>query len=147
MKGKIVLVGFALLVVLDVLIFGRMKFNSNIDKESYEIQKFNDKKILLQNFLEEMNRCDENVQELILQETDKQTVIDGRDVLVFELRFKENLENVGGRLLEYYAITTDQKKVYYINPAMEDWELLYESGAFLKGAAFMSELGKRPSAG
>ena len=39
----------------------------------------------------------------------------------FEMRFKEDIDEVGGRLIDNYAITTDGTKIFWYNPADDEW--------------------------
>ena len=39
----------------------------------------------------------------------------------FEMRFKEDIDEVGGRLIGNYAITTDGTKIFWYNPADDEW--------------------------
>ena len=39
----------------------------------------------------------------------------------FEMRFKEDIDEVGGRLIGNYAITTDGERIFWYNPADDEW--------------------------
>ena len=47
--------------------------------------------------------------------------IDNNEVYRFEVRYKENVEEVGSRLINNYAITMDGKTIFLYDPANDQW--------------------------
>ena len=43
------------------------------------------------------------------------------EVYRFEVRYKENVEEVGSRLINNYAITMDGKTIFLYDPANDQW--------------------------
>ncbi len=75
----------------------------------------------LQVRLEQAGQYEVERNQLIPLPVDRQAKIEGNNVSIFELRFLDDLEDVGGRLIAYYAITEDGQTFYYADSGMGDW--------------------------
>ena len=47
--------------------------------------------------------------------------IENDEIFKFEIRFTDDTDEVGGRLIDNYAITTDGEKIFWYNPADDEW--------------------------
>ncbi len=47
--------------------------------------------------------------------------IENEEIFRFEIRYMDNMDEVGGRLIDNYAITTDWQKVFWYNSADDEW--------------------------
>ncbi len=47
--------------------------------------------------------------------------IENEEIFRFEIRYIDNVDEVGGRLIDNYAITTDGQKVFWYNSADDEW--------------------------
>lgn len=47
--------------------------------------------------------------------------IENEEIFRFEIRYMDDTEEVGGRLIDNYAITTDGQKIFWYNPADDEW--------------------------
>jgi len=77
----------------------------------------------LERYLEEREYHDPAEFELSLL-TEEVRPVEGEDAYHFEQRHKADAEGYDNSLIAYYAITLDGSKVYYINPAMEEYQQL-----------------------
>lgn len=50
--------------------------------------------------------------------------IENEEIFRFEIRYMDDTEEVGGRLIDNYAITTDGQKIFWYNPADDEWAQL-----------------------
>ena len=74
---------------------------------------------ILQEYLKSANQWEE---EYSLEPTDPVVgEIDNNEVYRFEVRYKENVEEVGSRLINNYAITMDGKTIFLYDPANDQW--------------------------
>lgn len=74
---------------------------------------------ILQEYLKNANQWEE---EYSLEPTDPVVgEIDNNEVYRFEVRYKENVEEVGSRLINNYAITMDGKTIFLYDPANDQW--------------------------
>lgn len=47
--------------------------------------------------------------------------IDNEEVFRFEIRYMDDMDEVGGRLIDNYAITTNRQKIFRYNSADDEW--------------------------
>ena len=74
---------------------------------------------ILQEYLKSADQWEE---EYSLEPTDPVVgEIDNNEVYRFEVRYKENVEEVGSRLINNYAITMDGKTIFLYDPANDQW--------------------------
>ncbi|MDE6750872.1 MAG: hypothetical protein K2K21_17675 [Lachnospiraceae bacterium] len=85
------------------------------------VTKISDKEAeeALQKYLVDVNQWEEDY---ILEPLDSiLRKVDNIDVYRFEMRFKDNVEDVGGRLISNYAISVDGKTILWYNPADDEY--------------------------
>lgn len=76
---------------------------------------------ILQEFLMRRNQWEDNY---VLEPLEPIVgTIDNEKVYRFELRYTEDTDDVGGRLIADYAITMDGFKIFQYNPADDEWVL------------------------
>lgn len=85
-------------------------------KSSYELSP-DEAKAMLEEYLVDVNLLDDD------SELCEQTIseIDGIDIYCFDVRFKEQVPNVGGRLIGMYGIATDGSQYYQYDIANGVW--------------------------
>ena len=47
--------------------------------------------------------------------------IENDEIFKFEIRFTDDTDEVGGRLIDNYAVTTDGERIFWYNPADDEW--------------------------
>ena len=47
--------------------------------------------------------------------------IENEEIFKFEIRYTDDTDEVGGRLIGNYAITTDGERIFWYNPADDEW--------------------------
>lgn len=47
--------------------------------------------------------------------------IENKEIFRFEIRYADDTDEVGGRLIDNYAITTDGERIFWYNPADDEW--------------------------
>lgn len=50
-----------------------------------------------------------------------EAAINNEDVYRFEIRYNDMVEQVGGRLIDNFAITDDGGKIFWYDPANDEW--------------------------
>ncbi len=74
---------------------------------------------VLQNYLVDVNKWRDDY---ILEPLDPVLgKIDNTDVYRFEMRFKDTVEDVGGRLISNYVISVDGNMILWYNPANDEY--------------------------
>lgn len=96
--------------------------NSVKEKQSLTITEAQDKLNLYLQESEKFDNSDWGLEPL----KDEPSEISNHSAFLFECRFKEDVPDVGGRLITSFAVTTDGSKIYTITPSDEDWTLEFD---------------------
>lgn len=105
-KYLLISIGIIVIVVFSICI--------KCGKNDLPTTSMMDAERILQEYLKSANQWEE---EYSLEPTDPVVgEIDNNEVYRFEVRYKENVEEVGSRLINNYAITMDGKTIFlYVN--------------------------------
>lgn len=93
--------------------------NNQINNMENEDISAEDAANILQEYLISVNKWESNY---VLEQLDPVLrEVKNEEVFGFEIRYMDDTDEVGGRLLDNYAITTDGQKIYWYNSADDEW--------------------------
>lgn len=74
---------------------------------------------ILQEYLISVNKWES---EYVLEPLDSVLgEIENEEIFRFEIRYMDDMNEVGGRLIDNYAITTNGQKIFWYNSADDEW--------------------------
>lgn len=96
-----------------------MDNTDQIDREENEDISTEEAENILQEYLVSVNNWESNY---VLEPFDSILgEIENEEMFRFETRYTDDTDEVGGRLIANYAITTDGERIFWYNPADDEW--------------------------